>query len=531
VTATTDSSFGGALAVVPIFVGAGAAMWPTILAAITSVAAIVLRPRQLVALVLRRPVAAAAWTAGIALVACVACWLLDAPAGRAAAHADAPGLPRIDWSKIAMDIIARQQSAVAATTPAAPADLGAALVLGHDFARTSYGGGASPMKLKPMWTFHPEDTMFLSTAAVTPTRVYAAGCQNDLGGYTGLLTCLDSQTGKPLWQVTDNGDDPLKPFFSSPAITHDGKFLLIGQGLHEDRNCALLCFDAASGHLLWSDKTSLHVESSPAIRGDFVAVGCGAIEGTDGKAIGDPGHVIGVRISDGHEIFRVPVNDPESSPAIDDDGVVYIGSGFNGCAIVAIRSESDDELAARHLNRVAWRTPVSQPILCAVTLAGDTVIAAGGNGDFVRSRPDAVGVVMALDKHTGKIRWQQSFDDAVLGEIASGDGMLYCPARTGVVTALSLSDGKPIWTTHISGNAPVLAGCALTGSQLYAVANDGCLAILDPKTGTVLERTMLNDAGAAASGLSLSAPQVLNGHVIVGSQSGGLRCLSGTEAP
>jgi hypothetical protein len=42
---------------------------------------------------------------------------------------------------------------------------------------------------------------------------------------------------------------------------------------------------------------------------------------------------------------------------------------------------------------------------------------------------------------------------------------------------------------------------------------------------------MLNDASAPQSGLSVSAPQVADGHVIVGSQSGGLRCLSGTEAP
>ena len=61
--------------------------------------------------------------------------------------------------------------------------------------------------------------MFLSGPAVAGKRVFAAGCQTDLGGYTGLLACIDSETGKPLWQVTQVAGEDLRPFFSSPALT------------------------------------------------------------------------------------------------------------------------------------------------------------------------------------------------------------------------------------------------------------------------------------------------------------------------
>jgi outer membrane protein assembly factor BamB len=106
------------------------------------------------------------------------------------------------------------------------------------------------------------------------------------------LACLDGETGKPLWQTTEvkgegpqtqnsvfGNPAPLRPFFSSPAVTQDGKYLVIGQGLHEDRDCSLLCFDASTGQLRWAVKTPLHIESSPAIAGDVAVVGAGAVEG------------------------------------------------------------------------------------------------------------------------------------------------------------------------------------------------------------------------------------------------------------
>ena len=50
----------------------------------------------------------------------------------------------------------------------------------------------------------------------------------------------------------------------------DGKYLVIGQGLHDDVDCSLLCFRASDGKLHWSIETRLHIESSPAIFEDLV---------------------------------------------------------------------------------------------------------------------------------------------------------------------------------------------------------------------------------------------------------------------
>ena len=404
------------------------------------------------------------------------------------------------------------------------------MIEAYDASRTSYAGGPSPNGLKALWAYKPEGTMFLSAPLVAGPRIYAAGCQSDLGGYTGILSCLDAETGKPIWEITTAGDDVLPAFFSSPALTADGKSLLIGQGLHQDRNCSLLCFDTATKALRWAAKTPLHIESSPAIFGDMAVVGAGAIEGPDGRPTGDPGFVLAVRISDGKELWRQAVNDPESSPAIDENGMVYIGSGFNGNAIVAIRSESPEQLAEKKLERIAWRTPVAHPITGAITLSGDLVIAGGGNSDVVHSNPNPQGVVVALDRKTGQVRWQRTLPDSVLSGVAARDGLVICPVRTGEVVALSQTDGNIVWHTPISGKAAVIASCAFTGERIYAVSSDGYLAVIDPKSGKVLEKSYINDQAKAGTGLSTSPPQVANGRVIVGSETGGLQCLVGSAA-
>ncbi len=104
--------------------------------------------------------------------------------------------------------------------------------------------------------------------------------------------------------------------------------------------------------------------------------------------------------------------------------------------------------------------------------------------------------------------------------------------RTGEVVALALKDGRILWRTRISGNAPVLGGCMYAGARVYAVSSDGYLAVLDSKDGRVLEKACLNDQAKPGTGLTLATARIADRRVVVGSETGGLRCLlesGGTE--
>ncbi len=423
-----------------------------------------------------------------------------------------------------------------AEEPETPDGEAAPIQFRGNFERSGFTGGGSPAGLVPFWEYNEEGAMFFSSVLVHDGKLYGASAFLDPTGSFGTIFCLDAESGDEIW-VTDtggpDGDEDLMGFFSSPSLTADGKNLLIGQGLHLDTGASLSCFDTATGRLNWAVKTPLHVESSPAIEGDIVVVGAGAVEkGTDHKPQGDPegeghpGYVFGVRISDGKELWRHQVNDPESSPAIH-DGIAYIGSGINGKAVVAVRIAPDGELDGKP--REVWRTPTPFPASAAVTLTGDLVLVGCGSGDFVFASDNPEGVVLALDQKTGEIRWRAEMPAAILGAIAVREGVAVCPVRNGEVIAIDLNaEGKELWRAKVHDDAPVLAGTAFTGSHVYAVSNDGYLAVIDASDGSTLETVYLNDpARPGELGLSIGSPTVAGGRLYVGSETGGVRCYVG----
>jgi outer membrane protein assembly factor BamB len=465
---------------------------------------------------------------------------------------EAGGL-KIDWAAMALEWMREDASGgsnlVTATVPAATAEPTGALGLGRNPGRCNFGGGPSPEGIveDPMW-FYPQPgtaaakelagAMFLSSPVVTRDAIYGATCLLDPPGAYGTIFCLDAATGEQRWLISTFKDakgkqKDFKGFFSSPALTADGKSLVIGQGLHMDADSDLVCIDTQSGTVRWIQPTSLHIEGSPAIEGDIVVAGAGAIEdmSTHKPRKGtNPGFVFAVQISTGKKLWEHQVNDPESSPLII-DGVAYIGSGFNGNAVVALRTESDEELAAKGLKRELWRTQTPFPATGAITAAGDLLLVGCGNGDFVFVAPQPEGAVIALDRKTGEIRWQQKMGDAVLAPIAAADGKAICPVRTGELVALDISGPSPkvLWTSSLKMGdepmAPVMAGVAFTGKRIYAVSNNGYLGVLNAADGKLIERIYINSKTKPGEmSLTVSSPTVLDGRIFVGSETGGFRC-------
>ena len=507
------------LAVAPIIVNVGAAILPAIVAALAGLAVALMKKPHVLLLV--AVLCAGLWFGGKRIFG-------SDNAGRRRSGAPPAAAPlAIDWEQVARDRLraGKQGIATAPTTGISAIERTAPTVYRMNMARSGHDGGPAPRNLRLQWTYNEELTMFLSSPSVVRDRVYGASCYQDATDFYGSLFCIDAESGRLIWRLEDSGDEDLKGFFSSPAVSADGRYLVIGQGLHPDANCDLLCINALTGALHWKYRVELHIESSPVIVGDMVIGGAGAIEHpTTHKVMSHPGFVFAVRISDGTELWRHPVADPESSPAVG-DGVVYIGSGFNGRAVVALNIAPD----LPPEKRLLWKTPTPYPATGAVTLTDDLVIVGTGNGDFVFRAPDPKGIVMALDRDDGQIRWTKELDGSVLGAVAAGDGILICPVGNGEVVALDQGNGNVLWRRQLSEHARVLAAPAFTGSLVYAVTMDGYLTVLDAKDGKLLERHYVNDKGRPGNqGLSISSPTVAAGRVFLGSETGGLRCYVGS---
>ncbi len=562
-------------AVVPVIAQAGTALAPLLALAVTSTLGLLMRPKDLLKTIKSKPWILLIVLAVVGVLWWLVVWLMAPPAvaarpERAGATAVASANPyQTDWAEVALALIRQHEEAAtappapgtgAAVPPAgtvplpaplpapapaplpAPTSPAAALFFRGDVHRSGYLGGPSPVGLKPAWSYYAQDernAMVLSSPMVRDGLVYTASCLIDPPGSYGSVACVELATGKERWLTvakSATGKEELTGFFSSPALTADGSRLLIGQGLHTDYDACLVCLDARTGAVLWTVPTPLHLECSPSIEGDIVVVGAGAVEvGESHQPVGDPqghgnpGFVLGVRISTGEVLFRQPVNDPEGSPILE-HGICYIGSGMNGSKAVAFRADlSDAELQAKGLGRMLWSIDTPYPATGAVTLAGDSVLIGCGKGDFVFAAKDPEGVVLAIDKRTGAKQWSVTVPDAVLGAIAVAGTTAIVPCRNGEVVAIDLAaQGAVRWRARVNKTAPVLAGPAITGSHVYAVSNDGYLAVFDVADGRQVERVYLNAKGRPGElGLCTSSPLIVDGRVLVGSETGGLRCFIG----
>ncbi len=548
------------LAVVPVFINAGAALLPAILGALASVLALVLKPKLLYQAICKRP-----WVPLVALVLGGVIFFAvgqftKPPAASVGKSRETSGVGNTDWSKVALEIIRQEgrsrtapsipltQPPIVAqgTPPALVASDGLPVIYRMNAQRSGFAGGTAPRNLVPLWEYTEPSTMYLSSPVVHGNAVYGASCFIDPPATIGAIFKLDATTGQLLWQQDvriPETQEGFTGFFSSPAITADGKSLIIGQGLHLDVGAELICLDTETGAIRWLVKTPIHIESSPAIEGDIVVVGAGSVEiGPDKKPQGDPagrghpGYVFAVRISDGKELWRYQVNDPESSPAIK-DGIAYIGSGVNGNAVLALRIAPEEELAAKGLDRLVWRTETPFPAVGAVTLTDDLVLIGCGKGDFVFSAPDPEGVVMALDQKTGEVRWKTPLPDTVLASIAVKDGKAIIPVRNGEVMALDAKSGKVLWRQEkledrISGNSPILSGPAFSDGAIFAVSSNGYLAVIDPSNGAIVEKHYLNAPDRPGElGLCSSSPFVARGTLFIGTETGGLRAYTSGANP
>jgi len=497
--------FSSPLSVVPIVVNAGAALGPMLIAPITTFFGILFKPSALIALLRRKPWLPVPVIAIGVLLYFLCAWLFaPTPAGASARNNKPSGVanPSIripegdkDWTSLALRYIRKEQNA----------------------SKTS--------GIKPINEFNPEEGMWVLTApAVSDDLVFMGASIQDAADFIGQLYAVDRKTWKQVWKLEKFRNEDLHAFFSSPVLSPDKKYLIIGQGLHADKDCSLICVEAATGAPKWSVKTPLHIESSPAVWKDMVVVGAGAIEDANHKPMGDPGYVFAVEISTGKELWKHAINDPECSPAIAPDGTIYIGAGFNGNAVVALRPDTDEELKAKNLSRELWRVPAPYPITGSVTLAGDLVLVGGGSSDFVNVAPVPAGIVMALDAKTGAIKWQAKTEDSVLGQIIVKNNVAYCPVLSGNIQAIDMTNGKTLWLKPVSGRSQVKAGLAISNDTLFAVTADGFLALLKTADGSLIEKHPLNAPGKTSKeGLNVSAPTINGQDLYLGTQTSGLR--------
>ncbi|HBC0468265.1 TPA: outer membrane protein assembly factor BamB [Legionella pneumophila subsp. fraseri] len=138
-------------------------------------------------------------------------------------------------------------------------------------------------------------------------------------------------------------------------------------------------------------------------------------------------------------------------------------------------------------------------------------------GDIIYTA-DASGLVQAVSKKDGQIKWSTSLKNNIVSGPTVADGYLVVGTNASTLVLLNQSDGKEIWQNKVS--AEVLAPPALSHEKVIAKTIDGKVYAIDAVNGKQL---WVADHGAPSLVLKASSsPIIVDNLVLVGFSDGKL---------
>ena len=421
------------IAVIPVLIGplqVLLALFPAILAALATVVMSLLKPRTMLAFV------KLAWRLKFQIAAIVL----------------------IVWGgKVAV----RRFRPTGTGTGAVATGEGAWPVFRGDVARTGYApstnGAPGPTRGGVLWSREVEDAVFYASPAIVGNRLYISSSEG-IGPFDkegrGAIYCLDISDGTVVWSFSPrfkSGAPRYRATFSSPVVK--GDYLVCGEGLHETKNCRIICLDIGDEtnvKLAWSVETDNHVECTPIIGSVRVGGDNDASAQVEDRVFvgnGDTGGYLCMSLASGEVIWRLRGErylDAETSLAYHDNRL-YAGLGNDGKALCVI-----DAVTGQELGRMDTGCPVFSP----PSVVDGTVYVGMGNGDYIYRASElglpARGEVWAVDVsgvaggNGAKLgtRWKVRVDETILGAVSVSGQRVYFATVDGWVCAVDRATGQ-----------------------------------------------------------------------------------------
>ncbi|NHW02746.1 outer membrane protein assembly factor BamB [Stutzerimonas degradans] len=129
---------------------------------------------------------------------------------------------------------------------------------------------------------------------------------------------------------------------------------------------------------------------------------------------------------------------------------------------------------------------------------------------------DVEGLVVSLDRLTGKVNWKTDLEVPVSGAVGAGYGLVLVGTLRGEVIALDVASGEERWRSRVSSE--VLAAPAVNGDIVLVQTQDDRLIALEIDTGA--QRWSYEGSPAVLTLRGTGAPVLTNQLAIAGLSNG-----------
>ncbi|MFO0847605.1 MAG: PQQ-binding-like beta-propeller repeat protein [Gemmataceae bacterium] len=285
------------------------------------------------------------------------------------------------------------------------------------------------------------------TPAIEAGRVYVHFGSNG-------TACLDTASGKVLWQRRDLPCNHWRGPASSPVIWQDKLFLCF-DGF--DRQY-VVCLDKASGKTVWQKDRNLPYRNSgkPEVDGDYKkAYATPSVLTIDGRpqlvapaAMG----TVGYDPDTGAELWRVVTDGMnQASRPVLADGKVFVTAGHTS-SLFAITAGGKGDVTKTH---VAWKLAKAAPTRPSPIVVGDKLFCVNDTG-----------TALCLDVRTGKQLWKESLDGRFSASPVFAGGHLYFANEAGKTFVVAAEAPYRLVETNRL-DASCMASPAVAGNELF----------------------------------------------------------------
>lgn len=129
---------------------------------------------------------------------------------------------------------------------------------------------------------------------------------------------------------------------------------------------------------------------------------------------------------------------------------------------------------------------------------------------------DVEGLIMSIERTTGKVTWKKDLDVPVSGAVGAGYGMVVLGTLKGDVIALDASTGEERW--RAKATSEVLSAPAINGDTVLVQTQDDTLIALDAYNGE--RRWIFENTPAVLTLRGTGSPVLTNQLAIAGLSSG-----------